>query len=76
MTKLLLLISLVCLVGCAAPYTVASVGVWGTTGKTPSDHALSYATNSDCLSTRILTNDTVCQNSIDRQEQVFAARKR
>ena len=76
MTKLLLLISLVSLVGCAAPYTVAGAGVWGITGKGPSDHALSYATDSDCVSTRILTDDKVCQNSIDRQERVFAARKR
>jgi hypothetical protein len=76
MIKLLTLLGLTCLVGCTTPFTAASVGVWGATGKGPSDHALSLATNSDCLSTRILTSDKVCQNSIDRQERAFADRKR
>jgi hypothetical protein len=76
MVKFLLTIVTVSLVGCVAPFTAASVGVWGTTGKGPSDHALSYATDSDCMTTRIFTNDKVCQNSIDRQERAFAERKR
>jgi hypothetical protein len=76
MVKFLLTIVTVSLVGCAAPFTAASVGVWGTTGKGPSDHALSYATDRDCISTRIFTDDKVCQNSIDRQERAFADRKR
>ena len=76
MVKFLLTIVTVSLVGCAAPFTAASVGVWGTTGKGPSDHALSYATDSDCMTTRIFTNDKVCQNGIDRQERAFAERKR
>jgi hypothetical protein len=76
MIKLLLMIVPVCLVGCTAPFTAASMGVWGVTGKGPSDHALSMATDSDCKTARVLTDDKVCQNSIDKQEWVFANRKR
>jgi len=76
MVKFLLMMVTVSLVGCAAPFTAASVGVWGTTGKGPSDHALSYATDSDCITARILTDDKICQNGIDRQERAFAERKR
>jgi hypothetical protein len=76
MVKLLVTMVTISLVGCAAPFTAASVGVWGTTGKGPSDHALSYATDSDCMTTRIFTNDKVCQSGIDRQERAFAERKR
>jgi hypothetical protein len=76
MNKLIIVLAVFVLPGCAAPFTAASVGVWGVTGKGTTDHALSYATNSDCISTRIFTNDKVCQNSIDRQERAFADRKR
>jgi hypothetical protein len=41
--------------------TSINTGVWGTTGKTPTDHALSNATSSDCLSIRLLEAEQVCQ---------------
>ena len=76
MIKLLSLVFILSLIGCTVPVTVASVGVWGATGKSPTDHTLSYATDSDCKTYRIVLNDKVCQNGIDRQEQVFAQRQR
>lgn len=74
--KLVLLALLLPLVGCSVPVTVASLGVRGATGKSPTDHTLSYATDSDCKTYRIVLNDKICQNGIDRQEQVFAQRQR
>jgi len=59
--------------GCAYT-TVAGVGVWATTGKAPADHALSAATDSDCISTRIVTDDKVCQTMFDKQEAAFDKR--
>jgi hypothetical protein len=76
MIKLLLASVTLSLIGCAAPFTAASVGVWSTTGKSTTDHVMSLATDKDCISTRIFTDDKVCQNSIDRQERAFADRKR
>lgn len=53
------------LTGCAFvaqyPLTSLSTGVWGTTGKTPTDHALSNVTNSDCVSTRMVEEKEICQ---------------
>jgi hypothetical protein len=43
------------------PITSLSTGVWGTTGKTPTDHALSNVTNSDCVSSRLVDGEEVCQ---------------
>lgn len=57
-----------CMVGCAMvvqyPVTSASAGVWGATGKGPTDHAVSNATGQDCDLTRVLELQPVCQ---DRQ---------
>ena len=41
--------------------TSASFGIWGATGKSPSDHALSYVTDQDCSTIRLLTSDEVCK---------------
>jgi hypothetical protein len=43
------------------PMTSISAGIWGTTGKTPTDHALSNVTNSDCVSTRLIDGNEVCR---------------
>lgn len=55
----------ICLSGCAFvaqyPLTSLSTGVWGTTGKSPTDHALSNVTNSDCVSTRMVEEKEICQ---------------
>ena len=57
-----------CLSGCAVvvqyPLTSASAGVWGATGKGPTDHAVSNATGQDCDLTRVMDLQPVCQ---DRQ---------
>jgi hypothetical protein len=74
--KLMLLALLLPLVGCSVPVTVAGLGVWGATGKSVTDHTLSYTTDSDCVTTRALVNTQVCQDGIYRQEQVFAERTR
>lgn len=55
--------------------TAAGVGVWGVTGKSPTDHTLSYITDKDCQTMRIVTDDRVCQDGVDRQEAVFLLRK-
>ena len=56
--------------------TVASLGVWGVTGKSTGDHVFSHATDSDCVGTRVIVNERVCQDSIYRQERAFDQRKR
>ncbi len=50
-----------CSVVASYPFTVTSLGIWGVTGKSPADHALSYATNEDCNTLNILKNKGVCQ---------------
>jgi hypothetical protein len=56
-------------VGCALvvqyPVTSASAGVWGATGKGPSDHAMSNATGQDCDLTRVIDLQPVCQQRAD-----------
>ena len=51
--------------GCALvaeyPVTAASVGVWGTTGKGPTDHALSYVTDQDCETLRWTKGQSACE---------------
>ena len=54
--------------------TAAGIGVWSATGKSPTDHTLSYVTDKDCQTVRIVTDDKVCQSSIDKQEAVFNMR--
>ena len=56
--------------------TATSIGVWSATNKSLTDHALSYSTDTDCKTLRILVNSKVCQGSIDKQEDVFAQRSR
>jgi len=60
-----LILSSLILSGCAVvadyPLTAVSLGVWGVTGKSPADHALSYATSKDCNTLNILKNKGVCQ---------------
>lgn len=60
--------------GCTA-ISIASTGVWGVTGKSATDHTLSYVTDKDCKTLRIVTDVKVCQSSIDRQEQAFKQRR-
>ncbi len=53
------------LTGCALaleyPLTSASLGVWGATGKSPSDHAISYVTDEDCETMRLIKSDPMCK---------------
>jgi hypothetical protein len=55
--------------GCALvleyPLTSASVGVWGTTGKGPTDHAVSYALNEDCEALRAINSEPICKKTSD-----------
>ena len=43
------------------PVTSASAGMWGVTGKGPTDHAMSSATGQDCDLTRVIDLQPVCQ---------------
>lgn len=64
-------------VGCAwmvqYPVTSASAGVWGATGKGPSDHAMSNATGQDCDLTRVIDLQPVCQprSEVNIEERHF-----
>jgi hypothetical protein len=53
--------------GCALvleyPMTSASVGLWGTTGKGPTDHAVSYALNEDCETLRAINSEPICKKN-------------
>lgn len=64
-----LLLSYPLLNGCALvleyPITSASVGVWGTTGKGPTDHAVSYALNEDCETLRAINSEPICKKTSD-----------
>lgn len=73
MIKIFAIVSTFVLSGCTA-ITVASTGLWGATGKSATDHTLSYVTDRDCKTLRIVTNDKVCQSGVDRQEEVFRQR--
>lgn len=61
--KLILLAIVLLLQGCAA-VTVASVGVWGATGKTVTDHSVGAVINRDCKTTRLLDGDYPCQDIV------------
>jgi len=60
--------------GCALlaeyPITSASVGVWGTTGKGPTDHAVSYAFDEDCETLRALNSEPICKQVNLRSPEV------
>jgi len=64
-TTYIALITALSLSGCALalqyPLTSASLGIWGATGKSPSDHAVSYVTDEDCESLRLLNSDAMCK---------------
>ena len=64
-----LLLTCPLLSGCALvleyPITSASVGVWGTTGKGPTDHAVSYALNEDCETLRAINSEPICKKTSD-----------
>ncbi len=55
------------LLGCALlaeyPITSASVGVWGTTGKGPTDHVVSYAFDEDCETLRAINSEPICKKT-------------
>jgi hypothetical protein len=65
----LILLANICstLAGCALaleyPLTSASLGIWGATGKSPSDHAMSYVTDEDCQTLRLINSDQVCKKT-------------
>jgi hypothetical protein len=67
MKSILLLLTLI-LNGCAVvaqyPSTIVSTAIWGTTGKSTTDHAISFVTGKDCVTMRILSkyeNEYICE---------------
>jgi hypothetical protein len=60
----LVLLAAMLVSGCAAiatyPITLTSLGVWGTTGKTPTDHLISEANGQDCELIRGLIKQPLC----------------
>lgn len=66
--KTLLCVLVISLTGCSTiaqyPVTAAGAVVWGTTGKSTTDHALSFVTGKDCMMTRVFskyTNEYICE---------------
>jgi len=60
--------------GCAMvaqyPTTVASTAIWGTTGKSTTDHVLSFVTGKDCVTLRIFSvyaNEYICEDVVPEQ---------
>lgn len=53
-----------------APATVASLAVWGTTGKTPSDHAVSGVAGQDCSLFRALDSQSVCTSAPTKRAEI------
>ena len=79
LVKVVLLMVFVVLTGCSTivqyPVTRASMAVWGTTGKTTTDHALSFVTGKDCVTLRIFSkyaNEYICEEVIE--EKVYELR--
>jgi hypothetical protein len=73
LVKVVLLLISVVLTGCSTivqyPVTSASMAVWGTTGKTTTDHALSFVTGKDCVTLRIFSkyaNEYICEDVIEQ----------
>lgn len=63
--------------GCAAvppavqyASTGFSLGVWAGSGKTMTDHVLSYVHDSDCEMIRALEGDDVCIDDDDEENQL------
>lgn len=72
---MLRLLPLLLLSGCAMipasvqyASTAASLGIWAVTGKTTTDHMLSYANDQDCELFRALNDDDVCIDYEDEDE--------
>ena len=79
LVKVVLLMVSVVLTGCSTivqyPGTSASMAVWGTTGKTTTDHALSFVTGKDCVTLRIFSkyaNEYICEEVVE--EKVYELR--
>jgi len=53
-----------------APATVTSLAVWGTTGKTPSDHAVSGVAGQDCSLFRALDSQSVCTSAPSKRAEI------
>ena len=53
-----------------APATVASLAVWGSTGKTPSDHAVSGVAGQDCSLFRALDSKSVCASATTKRAEI------
>lgn len=67
----------VLLSGCSTVGTGVSMAVWGASGKTPTDHALSYATDKDCKTIRVISqykNEYICENK-PLEQKVYKLRK-
>lgn len=67
--------------GCAViteyPTTAASMAIWGTTGKSTTDHIISYATDKDCKTLRVFSqykNEYICEDK-PIQQKVYKLRK-
>lgn len=60
--------------GCALvaeyPITSASAGVWGTTGKSPAEHALSNAVGEDCEISRWVDGEPLCVKEKPKAEVI------
>ena len=77
--KVLLVLLSVVLTGCSTiaqyPVTTASMAIWGTTGKTTTDHALSFVTGKDCVTLRIFSqyeNEYICEEVVE--EKIYEIR--
>jgi hypothetical protein len=67
--KSILLLLMLTLNGCAVvaqyPTTVVSTAIWGATGKSTTDHALSFITGKDCVGLRVFSkyeNEYICED--------------
>jgi hypothetical protein len=78
MNKLLLLIPVVALQGCAGAMLVAGVAGMATvevTGKSASDHVISAVNGQDCKMSRKMHGKDVCQDQPDVEPVVVASNK-
>ena len=48
--------------------TATSIGIWAITGKTTTDHVLSYVNDQDCELVRVLDEDDICVDYEDEGE--------
>jgi hypothetical protein len=74
-TKAVISATVILLNGCAVvtqyPTTVASTAIWGTTGKSTTDHVLSFVTGMDCVTLRIFSeyeNEYICEEVVPEQK--------